>query len=210
MSSVLLSEHNSYDQAHITLEEGESLGGKPKKLYMKGIFIQGDVKNHNGRIYPMSEIRKSVDDINQKIKNGFTICGEADHPKELEINMDRISHMINEMWVDGKNGCGKLQILDSTPMGQLARGLIEDGVKLGVSSRGYGNLDHSGYVNDYTIVTVDLVCNPSAPNSYPVPIWESLNMRRGAVIDDLSRAAVNDPLAQKYLREELLTFISKL
>ncbi len=210
MSSFMLSEHSSFDQAKMMVESEIGEQGKPKKLYMKGIFIQGDVKNHNQRVYPMHEIRKAVDDVNAKIAQGFTICGEADHPKELEINMDRISHKILEMHVDGKNGNGKLQILN-TPMGNLARTLIEDEVKLGVSSRGYGDLESNGYVSNYVIVTVDLVCNPSAPNSYPVPIWESLNMpKRGAIIDDLSRSMVHDAKAQAYLQKELLEFINKL
>jgi hypothetical protein len=186
----------------------EDTQGK-KSLYMKGIFIQGGVKNHNERIYPVNEIKKAVEHINEQIANDISITGECDHPEELTINLDRVSHMITQMWMDGPAGMGKLKILP-TPMGNIIRTLIESDVKLGVSSRGVGNVDDRGEVSSFEIITVDIVARPSAPNAYPKPVYESRNARRGRVIEDLAQAVSHDPKAQKYLQKELLSWINKL
>ena len=204
---MLLTEQLTYNQAKISslLEESD---GK-RSLYMKGIFIQGGVKNHNERVYPVQEIRKAVDTINDQLTEGMSILGECDHPEELTINLDRVSHMITQMWVDGNNGMGKLKILD-TPKGQIIRTLIEADAKLGVSSRGVGNVDDRGEVSQFEIITVDIVARPSAPNAYPKPVYESLNSRRGKIITDLAEAVRHDKKAQKYLTEELVDWINKL
>jgi hypothetical protein len=180
-----------------------------KSLYLKGVFIQGDVKNHNERVYPRQEISKAVNQINDILQKGESVLGECDHPQELQINLDRVSHVITEMWMEGNSGLGKLKIVP-TPMGQIIRTLIEADVKLGVSSRGSGNVDHMGRVSDFEIVTVDIVARPSAPNAYPQAVYEGFNSRRGAVIEDLARAVANDPKAQKYLHEELIGWINTL
>ena len=204
---MLLTEQLTYNQAKISslLEESD---GK-RSLYMKGIFIQGGVKNHNERVYPVQEIRKAVDTINDQLTEGMSILGECDHPEELTINLDRVSHMITQMWVDGNNGMGKLKILD-TPKGQIIRTLIEADAKLGVSSRGVGNVDDRGEVSQFEIITVDIVARTSAPNAYPKPVYESLNSRRGKIITDLAEAVRHDKKAQKYLTEELVDWINKL
>ena len=120
-----------------SVKEGDS---DLKTLYMKGIFIQGGVKNANERVYPVSEIETAVDTLNAQIKEGNSVLGEVDHPDDLKINLDRVSHMISNMWMDGPNGYGKLKILP-TPMGKLVQTMLESGVKLGVSSRGSGNVN---------------------------------------------------------------------
>ena len=176
---------------------------------MKGIFIQGGVRNFNERVYPATEIRKAVMRVIKLIQEGDSICGELDHPEELTINLDRVSHSISEMWMDGNNGQGKLKIL-STPCGNIARALIEDGVKLGVSSRGVGNVDDRGEVSGFEIITVDIVARPSAPDAYPKPVYESLNTRRGRIIEDLANAAVSDPMAMRFLKQEMLRVIGDL
>jgi hypothetical protein len=140
------------------------------------------------------------------------VLGEVDHPDDLKINLDRVSHMITEMWMDGPNGYGKMKILP-TPMGQLVKTMLESGVKLGVSSRGSGNVreDGSGEVSDFEIITVDVVAQPSAPGAYPTPIYEHLmNNRGGYSAFKLAQEVRNDPKAQKYLKESLLSVISKL
>jgi len=191
-----------------TLIEESQENGK-KNLFMKGIFVQGNIKNHNERIYPVSEIRKAVNAINEKLSNRYSVWGELDHPEELTINLDRVSHMITEMWMDGNNGMGKLKILP-TPMGQIVRTLIESDGKLGVSSRGVGNVDDRGEVSDFEIITVDVVATSSAPQAYPKPVYESLNSKRGRIISDLAQAVSHDPKAQKYLTAEILSWIKKL
>lgn len=204
----ILNEHTSFDSAKMLIEQKDD-DKNGKSLYMKGIFIQADIRNRNQRIYPLHEIKSAIDQINEVLGQGYSVCGEVDHPSDMVINMDRVSHMITEMKLDGKDGVGKLKMLP-TPCGNIAKTLIENGVKIGVSSRGQGNVDSSGYVSDFSIVTVDLVCTPSAPNAMPTPIWESFNSRRGSIIEDLSRAVNHDDAAQKYLREELLKFINNL
>jgi hypothetical protein len=204
-----LQEHLTFNQANIVTEAiDEANGGK--SLYMKGIFIEGDVRNQNNRIYPKDEIHNAVRAINEKIKKGYSVLGEADHPDDLQINLDRVSHMITEMDIDGNNGIGKLKILP-TPMGNICKTLLESGVKLGVSSRGSGNVNESGHVKDFEIITVDIVANPSAPDAYPDPIYERvMNHRRGNVLMDVASAVKHDDRAQRYLQEEVTQFINNL
>jgi hypothetical protein len=208
--SRILTERLTFDQAGITLESAPpAFEGAPKKLFMKGIFIQGGVRNLNERVYPVREISKAVDQVNEILARGESVLGEADHPEELNINLDRVSHMVTQMWMDGPSGMGKLQLVE-TPMGQIIRTLLEAGAKLGVSSRGSGNVDERGEVSDFEIVTVDIVARPSAPNAYPKVVYETLNSRRGHIVEDLARSVMNDPKAQKHLRKELLDWIENL
>ncbi len=204
-----LKEHLTFNQANIVTEAiEESNGGK--SLYMKGIFIEGDVRNQNNRIYTKEEIYSAVKSINEKIKGGYSVLGEADHPDDLNINLDRVSHMITEMDTDGANGVGKLKILP-TPMGNICKTLLESGVKLGVSSRGSGNVNENGIVKDFEIITVDIVANPSAPDAYPDPIYERImNHSRGNVLLDVASATRHDKGAQRYLQEEVTNFIKNL
>jgi len=129
----------------------------------------------------------------------------------LKINLDRVSHMITEMWMDGPNGYGKLKVLP-TPMGQLVKTMLESGVKLGVSSRGSGNVNEAdGKVSDFEIVTVDVVAQPSAPNAYPTAIYEGLmNMRGGNKVFEMAREAGVNQQVQKYLASEVTRLIKDL
>ena len=163
----LLLEHNTFDDAHMELtESSDSDKNGQRKLIMKGIFLQADTQNRNRRVYPLKEISGAVDTINEQIRKYGPVPGECAHPEGMEINIDRISHSISEMWMDGKNGMGKLTLLP-TPLGNIIRTLLESGVKLGVSSRGYGDVDDFGQVKDFQIITVDIVSTPSAPEAYP-------------------------------------------
>lgn len=207
---LYLRENLTFKDANVVYEATEnSLGGKD--LYMKGICIQGGVENANKRVYPVSEITNAVTTINEQIKEGNSVLGEVDHPDDLKINLDRVSHMIESMWMDGPNGYGKLKILE-TPMGELVKTMIQGGVKLGVSSRGSGNVNEStGKVADFEIVTVDVVAQPSAPNAYPVAIYEGLlNMRGGHKVLNMAREANGDVKVQKYLKEEMTRLIRDL
>lgn len=204
-----LRENLSFDQARVVVE---SQGENGKDLYMKGICIQGGIKNANQRIYPVDEIERAVKTLNDQISGGYSVLGEVDHPDDLKINLDRVSHMITEMWMDGPNGYGKFKILP-TPMGQLVRTMLESGVKLGVSSRGSGNVsgDGTGKVSDFEIITVDVVAQPSAPGAYPTPIYEHLmNNRGGHRALRIAEEVRKDPKAQKYIKESLLSVIGKL
>jgi len=209
--ALYLKEHLTFDRANMVVESVSEQGSDLKTLYMKGIFIQGGVKNANERVYPVSEIENAVDTLNKQIQEGYSVLGEVDHPDDLKINLDRVSHMITSMWMDGANGFGKLKILP-TPMGQLVRTMLESGVKLGVSSRGSGNVsDMDGKVSDFEIITVDIVAQPSAPNAYPKAIYESLmNMKHGHKVLDVAREARGNKKVQSFLGEEVKKLIKEL
>ena len=202
-----LREDLTFNQARMVTETAND----GKDLYMKGICIQGGVKNANDRVYPVAEISNAVTQINDQIKDGHSVLGEVDHPDDLKVNLDRVSHMVESMWMDGANGFGKLKILP-TPMGQLVKTMLESGVKLGVSSRGSGNVqESSGDVSDFEIVTVDIVAQPSAPGAYPKAIYEGLlNMRNGHNILQIAREANGDVRVQKYLKDEMVRLIKEL
>lgn len=194
------------DSAGLKLMESED----GKDLIMSGLFIQGDVKNQNGRVYPQSEIERAVESVRGRLSKGETVMGELDHPEELQINLDRVAHIITDMHCDGPNGYGKLKIID-TPMGNIARSLLKAGAKLGVSSRGSGNVNESGKVSDFDMVTVDIVAQPSAPDAYPKTIYESLfNMRGGEVIYNTAAAVTHDKSAEKHLINEITKLINEL
>ena len=208
MSALYLRENLTFNEARVQiLHENDG-----KDLYMKGICIQGGIKNANSRVYPVQEIAKATKTLNDQISSGYSVLGEVDHPDDLKINLDRVSHMITEMWMDGPNGYGKMKILP-TPMGQLVKTMLESGVKLGVSSRGSGNISEygSGEVSDFEIITVDVVAQPSAPGAYPTPIYEHLmNTKGGNMAKGLAAEVRNDPKAQKFLKEALTNIIKDL
>ena len=207
MAHKYLREQLTFNQAGIVVEGL----GDGKELYMKGICIQGGVRNANERIYPVPEIEKAVKTLNSQIEDGFSVMGEVDHPDDLKINLDRVSHIIVSMWMDGPNGFGKLKILP-TPMGQLVSTMLGAGVKLGVSSRGSGNVNEAnGHVSDFEIVTVDVVAQPSAPNAYPTAVYEGLmNMKYGHRVLEMAKDAGTDNKVQRYLRDEVTRLIKDL
>lgn len=209
--ALYLRENLTFDAARMELLTEETTDGKGKNLYMKGVFIEGGVKNANQRVYPIHEISKAVDTINEQIKGGYSVLGEVDHPDDLKINLDRVSHMITDMWMDGHCGFGKLKVLP-TPMGNLVKTMLESGVKLGVSSRGSGNVNESsGQVSDFEIITVDVVAQPSAPHAYPKAIYEGLmNMRHGHRVLEVAGQAGEDQRVQKYLKEQVTRLIKDL
>lgn len=204
-----LYEFLSFDRAHVQLlEEDNKTGGKD--LFMKGIFIEGDIRNQNQRVYPKGEIARAVNTITEKLSNGQSVMGELDHPEELSINLDRVSHLITEMWMEGANGYGKLKIVP-TPMGNIIKTLLQSGAKLGVSSRGSGNVGDNGSVSEFEIVTVDIVAQPSAPNAFPRTVYESLyNMKGGSRIVTTAKEALYEAAAQKQLAKDIQRFIQEL
>ena len=202
-----LQEHLSFDQAKIVVERDEDEG---KTLHLSGICIQGDIRNANQRVYSSKEIDRAVKTLNEQISGGYSVLGEVDHPQDLRINLDRVSHMITKMWMDGPNGYGKLKMLP-TPMGQLVSTMLESGVKLGVSSRGSGEVDPSGNVAGFEIITVDVVAQPSAPGAYPTPVYEHLmNNKGGYEAFKVAQEVQGDAQAQRYIAESLKNLIQGL
>jgi hypothetical protein len=209
--ALYLKETLTFNHAGIQIISEDAGDGKGKNLFMKGIFIEGGVKNANQRVYPVHEISKAVDSINKQIKEGYSVLGELDHPDDLKINLDRVTHMIENMWMDGPCGYGKLKVLP-TPSGKIVEAMLTSGVKLGVSSRGSGNVNESsGHVSDFEIITVDIVAQPSAPHAYPKAIYEGLmNMRGGAQLFEMAREASQDQKVQKYVEQGVMRLIKDL
>tara|TARA_B100001179_G_scaffold218935_1_gene192099 strand:- start:36 stop:674 length:639 start_codon:yes stop_codon:yes gene_type:complete len=150
--------------------------GKGKEQYIKGIFMQSDIKNQNGRVYPHAVLQKEVKNFNTKYVNEGRALGELGHPMGPVINLDRVSHVIKELTEDGKNFVGKAKVMD-TPNGKIVKNFISEGVKLGVSSRGMGSLKANKQgVNevqkDFVLSTVDIVADPSAPDAFVDGIME--------------------------------------
>ena len=150
--------------------------GADKKLYIEGVFLQSEIKNRNGRMYPFSVLEKEVNRYNEEYVKTSRALGELGHPDGPTVNLDRVSHRITSLKAEGNNFIGRAQIMN-TPMGNIARSLLEDGVKLGVSSRGMGSIDKRedcGVVmDDFMLATAaDIVADPSAPDAFVNGIME--------------------------------------
>ena len=150
--------------------------GADKKLYIEGVFLQSEIKNRNGRMYPFSVLEKEVNRYNEEYVKTSRALGELGHPDGPTVNLDRVSHRITELRAEGNNFIGKAQIMN-TPMGNIAKSLLEDGVKLGVSSRGMGSIDKREDCNivmdDFMLATAaDIVADPSAPDAFVNGIME--------------------------------------
>lgn len=190
------------------IQESDSSG---QKLYLKGIFMESERKNRNGRIYKRAEIEEQVRRVNEAAENNRHILGELDHPDQLVVKLENVSHKIIHMEMDGNNAIGKAEILP-TPKGNIAKALIEAGVTIGVSSRGSGSVNEAtNTVENFHLITVDLVASPSAIDAYPQSVYEHLQMyRNGAEIDKLAEAIRHDRTAQKHFEKEILRFIRSM
>ena len=164
----LITEH-THELEYITESKG-------KEQYIKGIFMQSDLKNQNRRIYPHAVLKKEVNNFNNKYVKEGRALGELGHPMGPIINLDRVSHVIKELKEDGKNFVGKAKVMD-TPNGKIVKNFISEGVKLGVSSRGMGSVKQNKegvneVQNDFVLSTVDIVADPSAPDAFVNGIME--------------------------------------
>ena len=162
----------SIEDVQVLVEESN---GK-KNLYIEGVFLQGDIKNRNGRVYPFSVLEREVGRYNESYVAAGRALGELGHPDGPTVNLDRVSHKIVSLRAEGSNFIGKAQIL-STPMGSIAKSLLESGVKLGVSSRGMGSIEERNGANyvrdDFMLATAaDIVADPSAPDAFVNGIME--------------------------------------
>ena len=169
------------------ITEAKEGGGKNYKN--KGIFLQADIKNRNGRVYPMEILEKEVTRYNKKFINENRAYGELGHPEGPTVNLERVSHMVTELYPDGKNFIGEAKIME-TPMGKIVKNIMDEGGKLGVSSRGMGSLDQkngANYVRDdfYLATAADIVADPSAPNAFVEGIMEGKEWvwNNGALIE---------------------------
>ena len=171
----LISEFNNYSVSPIMIEENDK---GQKEYFIEGVFMQAEIKNRNGRVYPKEVMQKEVKRYNKEFVEQDRAFGELGHPEGPTINLDKVSHMITKLEEDGNNYVGRAKIL-STPNGQIVRNLIDDGAKLGVSSRGLGSLEQKGgaqYVkDDFQLATAgDIVADPSAPEAFVNGIMEGV------------------------------------
>ncbi len=198
--------------------------GAKKKMYIEGVFLQGEIKNRNGRMYPVTTLAKEVDRYNESFVSKGRAVGELGHPDGPTVNLDRVSHKITSLRQEGNNFIGKAQLLE-TPMGKIAKSLIAEGVTLGVSSRGIGSLkeDKDGIKvvgEDFQLATAaDIVADPSAPDAFVNGImegkewvWEGGILREHFV--DETKKRINTLVGQKALEEHKLdlfnNFLSNL
>jgi hypothetical protein len=171
----LISEFNNYSVSPIIIEENDK---GQKEYFIEGVFMQAEIKNRNGRVYPKEVMQKEVKRYVKEFVEQDRAFGELGHPEGPTINLDKVSHMITKLEEDGNNYVGRAKIL-STPNGQIVRNLIDDGAKLGVSSRGLGSLEQKGgaqYVkDDFQLATAgDIVADPSAPEAFVNGIMEGV------------------------------------
>ncbi len=188
--------------------------GDKKKMYIEGVFLQGNLKNRNGRVYPVQTLAKEVNRYNESFVNKGRALGELGHPEGPTVNLDRVSHKITSLVQEGNNFKGKAQILN-TPMGKIASSLIGEGVTLGVSSRGIGSLreDSTGVKvvgEDFMLATAaDIVADPSAPDAFVSGIMEGKEwVWEGGVLREQlasrTRTRINTLVSQKRLEEHKL------
>ena len=189
--------------------------GKGKKLYIEGVFLQGGIKNRNGRMYPVDILEKECNRYNKTFISQGRALGELGHPEGPTVNLDRVSHKITSLVREGNNFRGKAQLL-STPMGKIASSLIDEGVKLGVSSRGIGSLRESSngckmVGEDFQLATAaDIVADPSAPDAFVNGImegkewvWEGGSLREE--LAEKTQRTINTLVTQQRLEEKKLS-----
>ena len=192
--------------------------GAKKKMYIEGVFLQGDIKNRNGRMYPVTTLAKEVGRYNESFVNKGRALGELGHPDGPTVNLDRVSHKITSLRQEGSNFVGKAQLLD-TPMGKIAKSLIGEGVTLGVSSRGVGSLkeDRDGCKvvgEDFMLATAaDIVADPSAPDAFVSGIMEGKEwVWEGGILREqqatITKKRINTLVDQGRLEEHKLNLFS--
>jgi len=180
-----------------------------KKTYVVGTYMEGEIVNKNGRVYPKSQISAAVKSVHSAIAEGRDVLGALDHPSDLIVTLKDAAIKITEMQMQGNNAIGKALILEHVPNGQIALGLLKSGVNLGISSRGSGSVNEdTGIVESFNFITADLVATPSAPNAMLMSVREQLELyKRGGEINHLAEAVLDDKAAQKYFEKELIKFI---
>lgn len=179
-----------------------------KDMYINGIFMQAEIRNRNQRIYPYNEIKTACDWAAGMIKENNGIFGELDHPNNLTIDPKNVSHAILELNMKGNDAYGRAKLLN-TPAGLIAKELFNSGVKVGVSSRGAGEVTE-GVVRNFQFITIDVVVNPSAQGATPTAVMESVETlaRNSNRIISLAEAMQHDDAAQKYFKKEIMSWLN--
>ena len=198
---ILLREELSPEEANIVESVSEG-----KDYFLSGRMMIAEEKNGNGRIYQLQEMQQVVEKAMAQIQAGGPIMGQLNHPADLQINPYEVSHAITEMRMDGNAVVGKMKLLN-TPAGNIVKGILEGGVRLGVSSRGTGSVGSDGRVSGFSFLTVDVVSTPSGPGCYPNLVREALETPK---IVTLAEALIDDSKAQKYFTKEMKKFLATI
>jgi hypothetical protein len=193
----------------VTAAEGNIITESNKDsgdVFLTGVFMQAEIENRNKRKYKLDEMTQAVADMRKQIDEFGGVFGELDHPETITINMDRISHAIQDIYMEGNNVMGRAKLLN-TPMGLIAKELsVNSGVRYGVSSRATGVVNE-GIVSGFSLVTIDLVVTPSAPGAMPSSITEAIEDAR---LMTLAESLQHDPTAQKYFKKEISKFVQNV
>jgi hypothetical protein len=179
---------------------------KEKNLYLSGVIAQANVKNGNGRVYKLDEMQQNMNAWQERIKTGNFILGELNHPNTLDINLWNVSHAVTSVSMTENNVIAKLKIMKTAP-GNIAKGLIEGGVRLACSTRGSGAVGADGMVSGFKCITVDLVADPSCRIAIPDPIYEAMQHKP---VTTLAEAMIHDAKAQEYFRKEIMKLITAM
>lgn len=202
-------------QSITVLQEGTGENGK--NWYITGPFMQCDIKNRNGRIYPKKMMERAVSEYKKTWIDTHRSLGELNHPSTPEVNPERASHLIESLEFEGNDIVGKAKILTKLPMGRIVAGLLEEGVQLGVSSRGLGTLNESDNTtvnDDYVLSTIDIVSDPSAPSAFVDGIFEAKEfIISGDTFVEKAVDELEDSLSKhgsKYILEDLKSFLNDI
>jgi len=211
MKTSFLIETYTPEQAQTLAESFVDESTGKRSWYLQGICMMGDAENRNKRKYPVQEIARAVESLQEAVKNKQCF-GELDHPLDsrIAIELKNVSHMFESLSMQGTNAIGRIKILD-TPMGSIASKILEGGGRLGVSSRGTGDVMEGGVVKNFQCSCIDLVATPSAQNAMPESIYEALQQTaQGRGVQTLAEALHEDKAAQKYFNTEVQKFIRSL
>lgn len=211
MKTSFLHELYTPEQSQTVTESFVDEATGRRSWYLNGICMMGDAENRNKRRYPVQEISKAVESLQESIKNKQCF-GELDHPLDsrIAIELKNVSHMFESLSMQGSNAVGRIKILE-TPMGSIAAKILEGGGRLGVSSRGTGDVMEGGVVKNFQCSCIDLVATPSAQNAMPESIYEALQQdAQGRRVQTLAEALQEDKAAQKYFDAEVTKFLRSL
>lgn len=201
---IPLIERLTPNEANLVMETSRS--SPDKSMWLHGIVMQAELKNRNGRLYPLNEMVNAVTQLNEQIKANNGVVGELDHPETLSINYKNASHIITELKMDGNNVIGKCKLLN-TPAGLVAQEIYKNGIRPAVSSRGAGSVTSEGIVEGFSLITIDIVATNSAPGANPFTVYESVQGRK---VLTLAEQLQQDPAAQKYFKKEILNLIKEI
>lgn len=203
---IPLIERLTPNEANLIMETSRSAAATEKYMWLHGIVMQAELKNRNGRLYPLTEMVNAVAQLNEQIRANNGIVGELDHPETLSINYKNASHIITELKMDGNNVIGKCKLLN-TPPGLVAQEIYKNGIRPAVSSRGAGSVTSEGIVEGFNLITIDIVATNSAPGANPSAVYESTQGRK---VLTLAEQMQQDPAAQKYFKKEIVKLIKQM